>query len=232
MDLRESRHPQCANPLHQLPRPCPLPCWPSSAPGHSLSQARDLSARSLSSLLALLARSDASRPLGARSRLARLLHRITPDSSFPRSQEHTASTSRTIQPVRRGGGPTKEGSCKTSSSRPEEEWVLQHLLPSSQARWWPQAHLESEILQFYCLPDFIQDVDSQICNRSHEAMPVDGQCGSEGRLLPHQSISGSLPVPQVPVAGAVLPVRGSSLWTVLAPRVFTKTLPHWWLGCG
>ena len=79
-------------------------------PEYFLLQARDPGGRSPNSLLAVLARSDTSPLLGARSCLARLLHRIAPDASVPRGQEHTASTGQTRHPIRRGGGPAKEGS--------------------------------------------------------------------------------------------------------------------------
>ena len=52
------------------------------------------------------------------------------------------------------------GRCSsTDSSRPCEEWVLQHLFPSTQEGRRPQTHLEPEVLKLKCLQDFVQDGD-------------------------------------------------------------------------
>ena len=135
--------------------------------------------------------------------------RIAPDSSVLRGQEHTAFTSWTRQPIRRGGRPAKEGSHKTSSSRPGEEWFLQYLFPRSQTRRRPQAHLESE---------------SQVCNSSHKATPVDVIVDLKdvyfhiGVVPAHHQYLRFHWLGQSYQFGA-LPFRLSS-----APRIFTKTL--------
>ena len=210
------------DPVVRTPRPNSVP-WAQGS--HSTQKVPTHRSTSLDLVLAVLAELQHQDTLCRRPEIlvaGRLAHflpfwrgviqvsrRIAPDPSVSRNQEHTTPNSQTRHPVQRGGGPDKEGGRKTSSSRPGEERVLQYLFPCQQEKSWPQAHLFSQ--------DFIQDRDSQVCNSGNETTPVDGQCGSEGRLLPHWSSASAPPVPQIPVAKTVLPVQGSALGTVLGP---------------
>ena len=78
-----------------------------------------------------------------------------------------------------------------------------------------QSHLETEVLQLHCLQDFVQDGDHQVNHQRNVPLPMDGQYGLEGCLLPHHGNIISPPVPQVQLARAVIPVQGSVLRTVL-----------------
>ena len=151
----------------------------------------------------------------------------SPQFLVPGYQEHSSSTRRTAGAVQKGGGSATEGCNSTNSSRPGEEWVLQHLFLGTPKGWRPQTHPESEVLQLKCLQDFVQDGDSAVHHSYDAPTPVDDQRRSEGCLLSHLGGCSTPPVPQFQLAGHKLPIRNPSVWSVISPQKTLVPLIVW-----